>query len=68
MHTASIIILSAIAIIGAPIRRAVVVVTRICDHDYDVGTAVRPAVVGVRAGGLERVAGAAGLYRGGGWD
>ena len=61
MHTTPIIILSAIRITRAPIRGAVVVVTRICDHDYDVGTAVRTAVVGVCAGRLERVAGAAGL-------
>ena len=64
MHTASIIILAAIGITRAPIRLAVGVVARICDHDYDVGTAVRTAVVGIRAGCLERVAGAAGLNGG----
>ena len=61
MHVTSIIILSALRITRAPSRRAVVVVTCICDHDYDVGTAVRAAVVRVRAGCSEGVAGAAAL-------
>lgn len=61
MHITSIIILSSIGITRAPIRRPLSIVTRICDHDYDVGTAVGAAVVGVCAGCLEGVAGAAGL-------
>ena len=61
MHITSIIVLSAIRITRAPVWRPVGVVTRICNHDYDAGTAVRAAVVGVGAGCLKRVAGAAGL-------
>ena len=61
IHTTPIIILSAIGITRAPIRRAVVVVTCVCDPDYDVRTAVGAAVVGVSAGCLEEGAGAAGL-------
>ena len=61
MHITSIIILSAICITRAPIRGPLSIVTRICDHDYDVGTAVGAAVVGVCAGCLEGVAGAAAL-------
>ena len=67
MHATPIIILSAIGITRAPVRRAVVVVTCICDHDYDVGSAIGAVVVGVCAGCLEGVAGAAGLFWGGGW-
>ena len=61
MHTTSVIILSAISITRPPIRRAVVVVTCICDHDYDGGIAIGVAVVGIGAGCLEEGAGAAGL-------